>query len=600
LFGIEPLQGQVVRSDIRPDTTTFRTEDIDRPVLCSDQWFRPVDIKVGPDGAIYFCDMYEQRIDHASHYAGRVTPETGRIYRLRAAGPQSGQRFDYGELTSEQLVELLGHSNRWHRQEALRLIGDRRDRSVLPRLERAVRENTGQLALEALWALNLTGGLNDELTVELLDHADPFVRIWTVRLAGDDHRVSDAVARKLIERATTEPSAEVRSQLACTARRLPGVVCMPMVRGLLTHSEDGDDLHIPLLVWWAIEAKAESDRELVLELLRDPETWSRPLVEQHLLDKLMRRYALAGSRQDLVSCAELLTLAPSPRHQQTMIEAFEAAYAGRSVANLPEELIDAIGQVGGGSMALQVRQGRSEAIRAALTTIADSAAPQDERLAFIRIFGEITVPEASGVLLDVVRSDSAGDDLREAALLSLGAYGDAAIAGHLVEALPRLGDTLRPTAETVLAGRRDWALALLGAVDDGRIAPEAISDSVRHKLLLHNQAQITELVEKHFGEVSGATTAEMQRRIDELQTMLSAADGAGNPYLGKVLYQQTCGKCHTLFDEGGKVGPDLTTFKRDDLRGILLNVVNPSAEIREGYENYTVVTDEGRIVTGFV
>ncbi|HAA51504.1 MAG TPA: hypothetical protein DCE43_17425, partial [Planctomycetaceae bacterium] len=69
LFGIEPLQGQLVQSDIRPDTTTFQTRDIDRPVKCTDQWFRPVDIKVGPDGAIYVCDMYEQRIDHSSHYA---------------------------------------------------------------------------------------------------------------------------------------------------------------------------------------------------------------------------------------------------------------------------------------------------------------------------------------------------------------------------------------------------------------------------------------------------------------------------------------------------------------------------------------------------
>ncbi len=48
------------------------------------------------------------------------------------------------------------------------------------------------------------------------------------------------------------------------------------------------------------------------------------------------------------------------------------------------------------------------------------------------------------------------------------------------------------------------------------------------------------------------------------------------------------------------MGPDLTTFKRDDLRGILLNVVNPSAEIREGFGNFTVFTDDGRIVTGFL
>ncbi|GIT29253.1 MAG: hypothetical protein Ct9H300mP1_12990 [Planctomycetaceae bacterium] len=56
----------------------------------------------------------------------------------------------------------------------------------------------------------------------------------------------------------------------------------------------------------------------------------------------------------------------------------------------------------------------------------------------------------------------------------------------------------------------------------------------------------------------------------------------------------------TLFTEGGKIGPNLTGFKRDDIRGILMNVINPSAEIRKGFENYTVLTESGRIVTGFI
>ena len=55
-----------------------------------------------------------------------------------------------------------------------------------------------------------------------------------------------------------------------------------------------------------------------------------------------------------------------------------------------------------------------------------------------------------------------------------------------------------------------------------------------------------------------------------------------------------------LFAQGGKIGPDLTTYKRDDLRGMLLNVVNPSAEIREGFENYIARTADGRTLTGFI
>ena len=112
-------------------------------VTSSDPWFRPVQIKVGPDGAIYVADFHEQRIDHASHYQGRVTPDTGRIYRLRAPEAGVSPPFDYGRLSSDGLTKLLEHENKWHRQIALRLLADRRDSSILPALSTTLTENTG-------------------------------------------------------------------------------------------------------------------------------------------------------------------------------------------------------------------------------------------------------------------------------------------------------------------------------------------------------------------------------------------------------------------------------------------------------------------------
>ena len=62
----------------------------------------------------------------------------------------------------------------------------------------------------------------------------------------------------------------------------------------------------------------------------------------------------------------------------------------------------------------------------------------------------------------------------------------------------------------------------------------------------------------------------------------------------------SCGQCHRLFGQGGQIGPDLTPYKRDDLDTILLNVVNPNAEIREGYETYLINTKDGRTLSGFL
>ena len=62
----------------------------------------------------------------------------------------------------------------------------------------------------------------------------------------------------------------------------------------------------------------------------------------------------------------------------------------------------------------------------------------------------------------------------------------------------------------------------------------------------------------------------------------------------------SCGLCHKLFGQGGQIGPDLTPYRRDDLDTLLLNIVNPSAEIREGYENQVVATETGRLITGII
>ena len=76
--------------------------------------------------------------------------------------------------------------------------------------------------------------------------------------------------------------------------------------------------------------------------------------------------------------------------------------------------------------------------------------------------------------------------------------------------------------------------------------------------------------------------------------------GTGDPYQGRTLFQNTCGNCHRLFGKGAAVGPDLTVYDRADIESMLLAIINPSAEIREGFENYSVETKDGRSLSGFL
>jgi putative heme-binding domain-containing protein len=130
------------------------------------------------------------------------------------------------------------------------------------------------------------------------------------------------------------------------------------------------------------------------------------------------------------------------------------------------------------------------------------------------------------------------------------------------------------------------------------VAPESISLVTLRKLLLHRDDRISELVRKHWGEVKGATTAQMTAEINRLARVVN--ENKADPYAGKMLYTAKCATCHALHGQGGNVGPDLTSYKRDDVPQMLLNVINPSAEIREGFESSVIVAKSGRMVTGIV
>jgi putative membrane-bound dehydrogenase-like protein len=597
LFSAAPLQSELVLSRLEPDRSSFKTTDEGRPMKSTDPWFRPVDVKVGPDGGVYIADMYEQRIDHASHYQGRIHRESGRVWRLRGNDQPEVEPFDLSQRSSTELVEFLRHENKWFRQTALRLFADRHDATIIPELTIAIDQATGQFALETLWALHLSGGLNDERSIVLLDHTDPFVRLWTVRLACDDGTVSPAFATRLAQLAVVETDLEARSQLACSARRLPAADGLPIVRALLQRGEDVDDIHMRLLLWWAIEAWAESDRPAVVEMFSDPGLWDAPIVTRHIIQRMMRRYAAAGKRPDLLACATLLRAAPRDEHAQSLMAGFEEALQGRPLTALPAELVASMAARGGGSLALRVRQGDEAAVEEALRSIADDQADQALRVRLIQALSD-TRPFGSLASLLHLAAHASDTSVRAAVLGGLQSFDDSQIAEHILALHGDLPDDLREPAQTLLSRRRSWSRALLGAVDAGQVPADQISLDVIRKMLLHRDEQIDSIVKQHWGDVAGATTDEMLADIERVAHVILT--GSGIPPRGKPLFQQSCAKCHRLFNEGGNIGPDLTGFKRDDLRRMLVNVINPSIEIRAGYETYVVHTEDGRALTGFI
>lgn len=603
LFGAAAILNHVVISDVERTGSTFRTKDIGYAIDSTDTWFRPVDVKDGPDGALYVADWYDGQLAHTANYQGGLDRDHGRIYRIRGRGtPTPGRQPDLRKSTSAELIQLLASPDRWHREAARRLLADRRDPSVIASLRQSLPTTRGQLALELLWALHLSGGLDEPTARALVDHDEPQVRLWTVRLLGDDRRLPSDVATRVTVRSLTEPDIEVRAQYAATAKRIPADQALPILRNLMQRDEDLQDPRQPLLVWWALEATSRPAADGgagsagPMTLFQDPDIWKRPLVQREILPRLMRRYASTGQRSDLATCAQLLKLSPTSETTQSLMRGFEEAYQGRSLSNLPAELIAALSMAGGGSLALKVRQGQANAIDDALAAVANEKESASRRQELVGVLGEVRQPRAVDVFLKTLSSTS--DDALKAALLNaLQSFSEDRIAESVIQQYGNWNEEVRSVAQSLLVSRKAWAKALLAAVDRAEIPPAGLPVETVRRMTIYKDPTMSEQIARHWGTVEGATTAQMQELIERLSARL---DGSGDPYPGKKLFLQMCGKCHTLHAQGGKIGPDLTTYKRDDVRQMLLHIVNPSAEIREGYETQVAILEDGRVITGFL
>jgi putative heme-binding domain-containing protein len=596
MFAVAPLQGHVIISKVERDGSSFQTHDEGYAITSTDSWCRPVDVQQGPDGAIYVADMYEQRIDHGSHYQGRIHTTSGRIYRISAAGSKPAEATDLTKRKTSELIELLTTGNHRQRQLIQELLRTRQDVSV-DSLKAAWRSAKGTTALELFWAMHRAAGLDDALTLEAIKHAEPQVRRWAVQLACNDGEVSPELATELADLAYREADIEVRSQLAQSARRLPVKQSLAIVARLLRRGEDASDVQIPLLLWWAVETHCAKHREEVLALLGDKSLWDEPLVRDTLLERVMKRFAQAGTRADLAACAKLLTSAPTPDLAKKLLAGLETSLQGRSLAAAPPELAEALAKYGGGSLMLRLRNGDAAAIAEAIAAVADEKGDVARRVALIGALPVKSNPQAAATLLTVAKQ-SRNDEVRGTAISALGSADGEETGRELAALHEAVSDDLRLVIQNVLAGRVAWAKELVRQVEVGKITAERVSPVVVRKLRLLGDAELTAAVSKLWGESTGPSPEVVAAQLKQFEGTIAAA--VGNPYSGRKLFADNCGKCHTLFNQGGKIGPDLTAYKRDDLRGILMHVLQPSLEIREGFETFLVQTDDGRQLSGFI
>ncbi len=612
------LINRVISTALYRDTSTFRTEDGPVIVESANNWFRPVDTKVGPDGALFFADWSDSRL---SHLDPRDTwdKESGRIWRMRAAGPAGKmEAFDFEKMTGDELIAKLSHANKWHRQMALRVMWDRRDATLIPKLKSIVDAERGQFALEAFWAVNACGGFDENYALTTLKHSHPMVRYWTVRLLGDKWPAQVPGQEKLVKRertawdiaackalaelAHTETEVEVRTQLASTAHRLLASDALRIIRELLLRSEDAGDKYQPLLIWWALESKCRFDREAVLALLGDKALWASPIFQQTITSRLGQRFTAERLEDGLEVCAKLLALAPTREDRVRLAEGMDAGLQGGASGEIPASLREGFGALWKDAgpqvslVRLGVRLGDTAALDIALKRVRDSKTKGAERTGLIDLLAERREEKAVPVLLALLRSEKA-DSMQLALANALQRFGSEDIARTFLELAPTMAVKPRAVALAAMCSRASWAQALLKAVDAGAVKKEQLTSANLLAIQGLHDAACDTLLAKHWSTLKQSSAAK-EARIAQVRKLIGT--GKGDSESGHAIFKTSCAVCHTLNREGGKIGPDLSGYERDNLDFMLPAIVDPSLAIREEFTAFTIITKDGQTLMGFL
>lgn len=237
---------------------------------------------------------------------------------------------------------------------------------------------------------------------------------------------------------------------------------------------------------------------------------------------------------------------------------------------------------------------------ARLRTTAADAKQTDEarRRAFETLVfaGDAALLERLPMLLADRAAGSA--ELRGAFLAALGRWDEPRAAAAVLAAYAKLEPELQPRAVELLTQRPAWAKQLLAAVGARQLPASAINANQVARLQASRDQELAALVLKLWGTVRTERNPAREKVIADVRRLL--ADQPGDPHAGQKVFARVCAQCHKIHGAGQEVGPDITLNGRSSFDQLLSNVLDPSLVIGASYQARTVVTSDGRVLTGLL
>lgn len=621
-FIAEPVHNLVHRDVLTPKGSTFVASRAraDMEFLASqDAWFRPVNLYVGPDGALYLIDYYRPYIEHPEWASSDLhrNPEIlstgkdrGRIYRIVASeGPaahRAHQRPALGRATDAQLVEALGHANVWWRRTAQRLLvhGGRRD--AAPALAATVAGRPSALArLHALWTLEGLGRLESTHVLAALKDEDAGIRENGIVLA-ERFLSQPQVATALVAMAG-DSNARVRFQLLATLGSIETAEARAAQERLLLADLEDEWVQVAALSASSDRAAAYFDRAMQPgSPLAARETPGRAtffdrlggvLAARQQADELDRAIAavrgtagpdgdwwraslLEGMARGLVGSADRRRLAGS---QDTLL-----ALATGSQARVRRASVQLL-RVSG----IDPGPAATTAIASARATASDRKADAEARVDALTLLALADAP-AHRQLFESVIVPTEPEAVQIAGVQALGRIPGAGTPTFLLAQWPSLSTPVRTAAATVVLARREGSIAMLDALESGAVKRWMLNFGHTRSLIMHRDEGIRARSRTVLEEAPEARAARLSRYA-------AALGGRGDATRGEAVYATHCSMCHQVDGRRGtEIGPDLSTVRHQPMPVLLENILEPNRSIAQHYETYSVERQGGDPLVGVI
>ena len=588
--------------------------------------FRPVDVKMGPDGAIYIADWYNPIIQHGEvdFRDPRRDVSHGRIWRITAKGRPLVPRPKLVEDRTADLLEALNAPEDWTRHHARRVLKER-GKKALPELKEWTEKHDEEtLRLEALWTYQSLDIVEPKLLASLLEAKDYRVRAAAVRVVSAWHeRLSDPL--QMLTPRIDDEHPQVRLEAVRALGQIHDVRSAELALKSLTKPIDK---YLEYSLWltmrelgpyWLPALQAgkfvvPDARQLLFALQSvDSRAVLQPLIE-------LVRSGKAGA--NTVGVLAFIATLGGP---QELALLFERVVSPKQTVEERTRLLEAL------ERAMRQRNLRPAGDLARIVPLLKTDS-ESLQIAAARVAGLWKLEAARTRLLELARADDTGDALRRAVIDGLAALGGSAS----IEALEKLADRDDSSSRRILAlialvpldaksaahraasvlsklpnelaatgvfeaflQRKGGAALLATALREQKIPADVARIGVRTvRSTGRPDHGLVEVLTKAGGLTFGVRTLSPK----ELNAMVADVARIGDPARGELVFRrkdQVCLKCHAIGGAGGQVGPDLSSIGASAPVDYLIDsLLQPNKAIKENYHSLLVTTKKGQQYSG--